>query len=109
MVFLLRQHGVYCVLIDIPPLPEWHPLHLWYNRMAAVAVTLIWDNLSEETQNDRSVQLFALKSDPRELWEMLSLRFGDWSGAWCRDPNLVPGGSAVPRIQMLAMTSSAKW
>jgi hypothetical protein len=70
------------MLANIRPLPEWHPLHPWYNRMAAVAVTLIGDDLSEEMQNDRSVQLFGLKSDPRELWEMLSLRFGDWSG-WC--------------------------
>lgn len=92
MQLLFQQHGIWEVMTrEAKPLPQSHPLIVWYNRMRSCALALIYDNVSDTVRNGDCFQNACVAMDPDAVLEILFSHYSDLE-AWPPqvDPNASP-------------------
>lgn len=77
MQLLFIQHGIWHVVAkDAKPLPESHPLNLWYLRMRDTAVGLIYVNVSDTVRKHDCFLGAATENDPNAMMNHLDAHYG---------------------------------
>lgn len=77
MQLLFIQHGIWHVVAkDAKPLPESHPLSLWYLRMRDCAVGLIYVNVSDTVRKHDCFLGAATENDPNAMMSHLDAHYG---------------------------------